>query len=222
MKNNKYDKKYDVICNYFNANTKGIYIIEKDNLYGIMNEKERYILEPIYNHIRDFVEGFARVQKYENDKYKYNLVNQEGQFISADWFDDTGEFSCGLCEICLDGEIKYIRKDGTDLKNFIFYATSEFCDNVAKVKFNYNDDWCFIDTNGEILKHETYPKIKNGYEPTYVICSKQGNILQIRSSKVCVRSIEKFEEEIIKERLCKTDEKSFLKLARKIKKDFEK
>lgn len=226
----KMEKKYDVITNYFNANVQGMYIIQKDNKYGIMNEKEQYILEPIYCHIRDFVEGFALLQKnIGGNTYKYNLVDINGKFISDKWFDFAGEFSCGLCLVSLDldneTKCRFIKKDGTFLKDLVFYSASDFCDNIAKVKFNYEDEWCFIDTDGEILRHKTYPEIKNGYEPTYVIYSEQGNVLQIiqiRSSKVIAKNIEEFEAEILQEKLCKTDEKSFLRLARKIRKEFEK
>jgi len=200
-----------------------ISIVKKDSRYGLKNAKNnKIILEPIYLSIDNFSENLAVIKKLdENEDIIYNFIDDnEAKFFSEEWFEYAERFSCGFSKVKHLGKYKYLSKKGDFLKLKNEYLTiSSFKKGVAEVK-NINYETKYIDVKGKELNTILYKKIGNSYGDIIVI-TNNNKIVQIRSSKIIVNTIEEFENEIPYEKLPKTITEKFIRKIRRIKKDMK-
>ena len=108
----------------------------------------RIIKESVNKVIKE--SNFTKVEL--NDKC--NLVNQKGQLISKQWFDDIYEFYEGLAKVVVNDKCNFITQEGNFISNQWFDDVYEFYEGLAKVelKGKYN----FINQEGKLISNQWF------------------------------------------------------------------
>ena len=104
----------------------------------------------IFDSVDYFREGFARVNL--NDKY--NFINQEGRFLSDQWFDYVGDFYGGFAMVKLNNKHNYITQECKFLSNQWFDYGDEFREGFARVQLN--GKWNFINQECKFLSNQWF------------------------------------------------------------------
>lgn len=104
----------------------------------------------IFKHVYPFNEGFAVVAL--NDKW--NLIDQEGRFLSSQWFDYISYFSEGFARVALNDKWNFINQEGRLLSNQWFDNVYPFAEGFAEVKLN--GKWNYINQKGKILSNQWF------------------------------------------------------------------
>lgn len=128
--------------------------------YGIVNSEGQIVIDTYsddeFRYINPFSEGVAAARK-EGKLWGY--INTQGNFVIEERFDIADEFSEGLACVGVrndEGTILYgyINTNGEIVIEPVFKAGASFCEGMARVK--KDDKWCYIDTDGNILKEMDY------------------------------------------------------------------
>jgi len=104
----------------------------------------------IFDSVDYFREGFARVNL--NDKY--NFINQEGRFLSDQWFDYVGDFKEGFAVVELNGKRNFINQECKFLSNQWFDYGDEFSEGFGRVKLN--GKWNYINQECKFLSNQWF------------------------------------------------------------------
>ena len=113
-----------------------------------------YVDDNIYN-------GLVVVGDFDR---RYNYMNENGQLISQQWFDDAWPFRRGFGVVELNNQWNYIRPDGTILSDIWFDDCKYFQnDGLATVikfadKTQYNVE-NLIDTSGNLISAEWFDSV---------------------------------------------------------------
>jgi hypothetical protein len=121
--------------------------------HGFIDEKGKYVL-PLqdYEFLGSLHNGLADVRI--NDKVGF--INIKGEIVIEPQFDWADEFSEGFCIVRNDneelgsGKSEFINTKGEKVFKKKFDYASKFENGKAKVEFE--KEWFFIDTNGEIIE----------------------------------------------------------------------
>jgi hypothetical protein len=89
---------------------------------------------------------------------EYNFINQEGDFLSNQWFYDCHNFYKGFAKVELNNKWNFINQEGRLLSGQWFDDCDYFRNGFAKVKLNGRPYW--IDTNGNLTLKESKDKSK--------------------------------------------------------------
>ena len=101
-------------------------------------------------------EEFTKVQRLSDGKY--NLIGENGKFLSEQWYDWIGDFLDGLALVQREREnprFNYINKEGKIISEEWFRWVDYFHDGIARVQredYSYN----LIDRQGNILSNEWF------------------------------------------------------------------
>lgn len=101
-------------------------------------------------------ELLTRVQRDSDGKF--NLITENGKFLSEQWFDWIGDFENGLALVQREREnprFNYIDKEGKIISDEWFRWVDFFRDGIARVQredYSYN----LIDKQGKILSEEWF------------------------------------------------------------------
>ncbi len=115
-----------------------------DDLYGFVNQKGDWIVQPQYEYMSRFEDGIALVER--NNKWGY--INKLGQEILPIQYDGAHDFKNSYADATIGNEVFIIDKSGKALFkspniNYLVYAK----ENIFIVK-NKNDSMYILDKNG--------------------------------------------------------------------------
>lgn len=157
----KVEPKYDQT---FDFSIEGLAKVKSANYFGVINAEGKEILEPNYQLVSDFENGYfyAFDGKYS---HVFNFKGEE-QFFT-DEFIYIGPYSDGLFTVAKVGDdgrpvFGYLNKTGKTIIEAKFNEAWDFVNGKALVK--ENDNYKFIDKDGKNLKelpYELMAKIKN-------------------------------------------------------------
>lgn len=118
--------KYDTIYSFQNIGETEAAIISIANRWGLLKPNGSYLVQPEYDAINEFVNGYAIVVK-DN---KYGFINTAGQVIISPQFEDVSSFKDGLAIAKKDNLYGFITPSGK-------FKVSPVYDNVKP--FNEED-----------------------------------------------------------------------------------
>ena len=143
-----------------------MYYVKKDNKIGLVNDELEVVVEPSYDEISNFNEGYAYVKK-DN---KYGYINMQGELIIPLIYDDAEYFSEGLAPVVKDGKWGVIDINNDVKIDFMFKGyLNPFFDGLAVYrkreypsnKGYYTNDKCgYINIKGEVVIEPIYRNAK--------------------------------------------------------------
>lgn len=114
--------------------------------------------EDVFDYIGDFYEGFACVQL----NGKWNLINQEAQLISNQWFDSVFDFNNGFAVIELNGKYNFIDQEAQLISNQWYDNVRDFSYGFAMVELNGKSN--FIDQEAHLISNQWFDDVSNFYK----------------------------------------------------------
>ncbi len=160
------NKKGDLVIDYqfsdagmFDENGRAIVKSKKDNLYGTIDQKGNYKINP------QFAEMSADGDNYVikmGDNGDYGYCDKKGKIIINPQFKKMYFFhDSDLCPVNLNGEFGYINKKGKLVINPQFTGAIQFMGDIAAVLFN--DKIGFIDKKGHFVINPQFTDTSNDF-----------------------------------------------------------
>lgn len=162
-------------------------------LYGFIDTKGNYVIEPKYQKAYSFKDGYALVNKDPMVVKNWEFINQNGINVFDKKFSDAYGFREGLAKVSINDQWSFIDKTGNLIFQPKYEEVGNFKEGFAKVKLN--GKWGFIDKSGsEVIKpqYNYVEDFSNGiaivsksidYHYTeYGFIDKQGNYI-VKSEK---------------------------------------
>ena len=150
----------------FSVNEKYTYAKKNDKI-GYINKNGEWVIEPIFDKAKAFVNGLAPV--FKDGKWGY--INTKGETVIAFKFKDAEIFSNdGLAPVKLKKLWGFVNTKGemvieenyeiTVMGFSIFEKNAQkgFVNGLARVK--HKKSWCFINTKGEVLKNMWFKNLE--------------------------------------------------------------
>jgi hypothetical protein len=173
-----FKEDFAIVCNtedadYFDEDP----VKEPNDLYGIIDKYGKDIIEPTYDFIRDYKEGFFGVKL---DK-KWGFIDQKGHVVIPLIYDEVASFSEGLAAIKLYKKWGFIDKKGNTVIPLIYDKVKIFSEGLAAVKLNRK--WGFINKDGELVipfEFEKTNQFNNGFasvklfDGVWILINKKG------------------------------------------------
>lgn len=114
------------------------------NKYGYVNEKEEWIIEPIFDEVIDFERGVAIVKRGE----KYGIIDTKGQIIIDFLYDDLFICDNDVILITKQNRMGIINMKGECLVEPIYDVIWDFTDKVFLIEKNGEKGFIRYDGNG--------------------------------------------------------------------------
>lgn len=133
---------------------------------GIMDENGTIILEPKYNGVNAYSDGFAAVQiSGDENGVTSGFVNRKGEFVFDKKFGSVRDFQEGLAAVEVDGKWGYIDTMGSFVIEPQFATANDFYDGIAivAIKKGKSLKYGFIDKQGRFILEPIYDDAK-GFE----------------------------------------------------------
>lgn len=151
-----------------------------DERYGFIDKKGNMVVPCIYERVKNFSEGYARVYK----DGKYGFVDVQGIMVLPFNYEFAGDFSEGLAAIRGSGESQYAymnKKGEIVIPEFQAYSASPFQGGIAPIEISKRNTQ-FIDKKGNVV-FKCQPEYRcYGYKDGYYIMDNhvidlKGNII---------------------------------------------
>jgi len=123
-------------------------VLIKDK-WGFIDKTGKIAIQPQFEYISDFFEGFALFKKKINGDYKYGFIDKTGKIVINPQFEKASTFSEDLALIVLDDKRGYINKEGKIMINPQFDFADNFSEGFAVIK--QGDNYGYIDKTGKII-----------------------------------------------------------------------
>ena len=129
-------------------------VIEKNGLFGFKDCKGKTIIDPVYEHVGDFHEGYCLVRYNRREKY----IDRSGKFLNAPDFELSLYFSEGLAPVRLKGKWGYINSKGEIAIQPAYDDARTFRKGTALVSNTTKNGimWGLIDKTGKALVDVKY------------------------------------------------------------------
>ena len=130
----------------------GLAAVEKQGLWGFIDEGGKVVAPPHFADARSFSEGLARVRLTDDGSWGY--LARSGKLAIAPWFEYADDFVEGLALVGnSDDGFWYIRKDGHEAFPNRFILATRFFKGLAHVQLldpdgDENDWFAYIDKSG--------------------------------------------------------------------------
>ena len=115
-----------------------------DGKYGIINQKGKLLLKPIYDSITYFFDGFARIQVGD----KYGLINTDFKIVLKPTYDYISEFTGNIAILhhkdkygCINKKMELKIKPTYDR---IYFQQEDFLRTTLDKKWGYLDNQCNV------------------------------------------------------------------------------
>ncbi len=134
-----------------------LYPIQKDNLYGFIDNSGKVVIEPKFEKGYDFAEQYGRIK--QNGKYGY--IDHKGKIVIEPQFDEARDFREEMACVKKEGQWFYIDRTGKTVITLkdADYAYS-FREGVARYhhieKENKLDDYGYVDHTGKVIIPPNY------------------------------------------------------------------
>lgn len=141
----------------------GLAVVEIDNLYGIINENQNYIVKHKYGFISDFSEERAIVI----DNERFNIINEKGEELipKTENYSYIGNFKEGRAQYGVIDSNKgylygYLDREGRVIIPAEYEYGNDFYEGKAVVRIKENE-YALINIKGEILNKYEYSSVGN-------------------------------------------------------------
>ncbi|NFD30666.1 DUF3298 domain-containing protein [Clostridium botulinum] len=141
----------------------GLAVVEIDNLYGIIDENQNYIVKHKYGFISDFSEERAIVI----DNERFNIINEKGEELipKAENYSYIGNFKEGRAQYGVIDSNKgylygYLDREGRVIIPARYEYGNDFYEGKAVVRIKENE-YALINIKGEILNKYEYASVGN-------------------------------------------------------------
>lgn len=139
-------------------------MILKDTLFGYINKKMDWVIEPQYQLASHFSEGLAPASKGK----LYGYINEKGEFVLPEKYEQADQFYSGLAMVYDNGSLNYINKKGEIVNKHAFQRTFRFSNNRALVEFQ--DAYGYIGLDGEFAIKPQYEAGETFSEGLAAVC----------------------------------------------------
>jgi hypothetical protein len=136
----------------------------KGELYGFINEKGDFIVEPKYETINRFVNGFAPVRT----DGKWGFVDSQGREVIKPQYKNYWFFGDKLGTVKKDGKWGAINRSNEVVVDFQYYYLGQFSNGLAPSQKNNGDLMGYLKQSGEVAiapKFEWAGHFQNGVAP---------------------------------------------------------
>ena len=114
--------------------------------YGAINSNGKWLIEPTFDSINNFYNGFA--DTYKNGKQ--GLINTEGKLILNYDYDFVGLVENARVLVRTENQYNFADLKGNLISKTSFSDAENFSEELASVQFNENGKWGYIDVNGNL------------------------------------------------------------------------
>ncbi len=132
----------------------------KEGGTGMINRNGEIILEPKYNGVDAFSDGFAAVQISgdENGGVKSGFIDTTGKFVFGRTFGFIRSFNEGYAAVEINNKWGFIDKTGKTIIEATYYDVKDFHDGLAivGVKTGKTVKYGYIDTTGKFVLKPIY------------------------------------------------------------------
>ena len=138
-------------------NEQNVAIVKEETLYGCINEYGRVVVEPVFEGVRGFVDGYAAVRK----DGKWGYIDSSGNLVIECEFDWVYDFSEGFAVFRVGdqkgGKRGYIDTNGDVVIKPQFDWAYSFDNGIAHVAFGefFDGEFGYIDTAGSYVWEPT-------------------------------------------------------------------
>jgi hypothetical protein len=155
-------------------------IVKLDNKYGIINDKNEFLLEAKYDYISKLYNEFFIIK--ENDKYGY--VNKKFKIVQKPFYLDAKEFIDGVAFVqfpnnkwgCISNSMKVLLEGKYDE---IFPIVNSYA------RTELADKWGFINKKCEVIIEPKYDYINNFYSKyTKVVLNKKVGYIDTKGDEI--------------------------------------
>ena len=154
-------------------------VMDRSGIYLFIDSDGHEVIRPPwgngYHSIRRFSEGLVAASSLWEGVRFYDL---SGKQAFDGEFEKTGDFSCGLAAVKLNGQWGYIDKCGSLAITNRFKIAFDFVNDVAPVA-NEELMWGIIDKAGNYLVNPTYRSISEQSEGLFVAVTTNGEAIFI-------------------------------------------
>lgn len=160
-------------------------IVKKDGMYGIINDKNEFIINPEYQSITTVYNGFFIIKK-DN---KYGYINDDFKVVQKPLFLDAKEFSKSVAFVkfsnekwgCISREMKVLIEGKFD-------EVFPFINSYARV-IN-NDKWGFINQKCEVIVEPRYDFVNDFYSDfTKVVLDEKIGYINKKGKEILTPSL---------------------------------
>lgn len=171
------------ILTYTSSNNTLVAPAKYNGKYGFITTKGEWHIEPIFDSVGIFHNGFADF--YQNGKQ--GMINNKGEIVIKPIYSFIGNFENERCLVMNNkNEINFIDIKGNLISKTYFEDGEDFSEDLAPVKIGSEGKWGYINTNGEMVIKPMYEHaydFKNGLadveteDSSYTI-NKHGSIIE--------------------------------------------
>lgn len=146
--------QYDYAANFQNNGTA---IIGIGSLQGFIDEKNKYIVPPKYQSIREFSEGLAIASDNEGSK----VIDEAGKILTKKVYSFIGDYKNNRAVYSPDGSFYgYLDENGNEIIPAKFISANDFNDEKVVVQVSENN-FSLIDKSGNTIKNYNFNFVGN-------------------------------------------------------------
>jgi hypothetical protein len=156
------------------------YLSQQENSrFGIINDKDSFVLQPTYKLIDEPGEGFLRVDDKDGN---YGLINRSGKWVVMPGkYDGMGRMVEGMAFVTINRKYGYINKEGKEIQACMLEDANDFKNGYARVKAEGKT--YFIDKNAKpFLQEHSFKYIGEGKKNLFIV-TKQNDKLDLVNEK---------------------------------------
>jgi len=129
----------------------GLAPVKMFSLWGYINKKGDYVIQPKFHHGAEFFEGLAAVGMRDDDfDMYYGFINKKGKLIIDFVFNEVSDYSEGLVAVRQGYHWGYLDKRGKAVISFEYDSANDFSDGNALVE--KDGSYFIIDFEGNIIQ----------------------------------------------------------------------
>lgn len=114
--------------------------------YGVINSNGNWIIEPKFDSINNFYNGFA--DTYKNGKQ--GLINTKGELVVECKFDFIGLVENDRVLVRYENQYNFVDLNGNLISKIPLLDAEDFSEGLAAVQFKENGKWGYLDINGKM------------------------------------------------------------------------
>jgi hypothetical protein len=138
----------------------GLAALQKNGLWGFIDHSGAFVIEPEYENVRPFSEGYAAVQTLDKQS---GYIDTKGNWVVNASYEQAYPFSDGLAPVRLEDSWGYVNASGEVVIKAIYAKAGHFSEGVAPAAFPEKfsqEKWGLIDKKGNWVVE---PRYDNAY-----------------------------------------------------------
>jgi hypothetical protein len=134
------------------ANHRLVAPVKFDGKYGFIEKNGNWHLEPKFDSIRNFTNGFA--DSYKNGKA--GIINTKGELVIEHKYDFIGSIYDDRFLVLLNDKYNFVDLNGQLISPEFYDDAEDFSNGLAPVKFSENGKWGYINKEGKLQTDTIY------------------------------------------------------------------